>query len=105
MLNAWKRVHSLHSQKNEDDAKSVCLWHIEEKENFFFYKTPKNKENIPFIIGIQTPWMQEMMVKHSHDSIIAMDSTFSTNKYCVSRTILILFMDFNLAISFICLKN
>ncbi|GLJ18525.1 hypothetical protein SUGI_0329350 [Cryptomeria japonica] len=68
-------------KKNEDDAKSVCLWHEEEKDNFFYYKTPNNEENVPFIIRIQTPWMREMMVKHSHNSIIAMDSTFSTNKY------------------------
>ncbi|GLJ35915.1 hypothetical protein SUGI_0720590 [Cryptomeria japonica] len=81
VLNAWKRVRSLRSQKNEDDAKSVCLWHEEEKDNFFYYKTPNNEENVPFIIGIQTPWMREMMVKHSHNSIIAMDSTFSTKKY------------------------
>ncbi|GLJ40912.1 hypothetical protein SUGI_0846320 [Cryptomeria japonica] len=97
VLNAWKRVRSLRSQKNEDDAKSVCLWHEEEKDNFFYYKTPNNEENVPFIIGIQTPWMREMMVKHSHNSIIAMDSTFSTNKYGVSRTILIVFVDLNLA--------
>ena len=45
----------------------------------------KNMKNIPFIIGIQTPWMQEMMVKHSHNSIIAMDSTFSTNKNAISK--------------------
>ena len=52
VLNAWKRVRSQRSQKNEDDSKSVCLWHVEEKENFFYYKTPNNVKNIPFIIGI-----------------------------------------------------
>ncbi|GLJ28003.1 hypothetical protein SUGI_0549830 [Cryptomeria japonica] len=81
VLKAWKRVRSLQSQKNEDDAKSVSLWHVEGKDNFFYYKRPNNVENIPFVMGIQTPWMREMMVKHSHNSIIAMDSTFSTNKY------------------------
>ena len=105
VLNAWNRVPSLRSQKNEDDAKSVCLWHIEEKDNFFYYKTPKNEENIPFIIGMQTPWMLEMMVKHSHDSIIAMDSTFSTNKYVVSRTMLILFVDVNSSIRVMYRRN
>ncbi|GLJ18412.1 hypothetical protein SUGI_0326200 [Cryptomeria japonica] len=68
-------------KKNEDDAKSVSLWYAEEKDNFFHYKTPNNVENGSFIIGIQTPWMREMMVKHSHNLVIAMDSTFSTNKY------------------------
>lgn len=85
---------SLRSKKNENDAKSVSLWHVEEKDNFFYYKTLNSGENIPFIIGIQTPWMQEMMVRYSHNSIIAMDSTFSTNKYGVSlptSTILIHF--------------
>lgn len=95
VLNAWKRVRSLRSQKNEDDAKSVSMWHVEEKDNFFYYKGPDNVENIPFIIGIQTPWMREMMVKHSHNSIIAMDSTFSTNKYGVSKTMLIVFIVLN----------
>lgn len=44
-------------QKNEDDAKSVSLWHVEEKDNLFYYKILNNMENVPFIIGIQTPWM------------------------------------------------
>ena len=105
VLNAWKRVCSQCSEKNEDDSKSVCLWHVEGKEKFFYYKTPNNAKNILFIIGIHTPWMQEMMVKHSHNSIIAMDSTFSTNKYCVSRTMLILFMDLDSIFYLIYPKN
>ena len=55
VMNAWKRVRSLRSQKNENDAKRVSLWHMEEKDNFFYYKTPNSGKNIPFIIGIQTP--------------------------------------------------
>ncbi|GLJ11866.1 hypothetical protein SUGI_0178840 [Cryptomeria japonica] len=35
----------------------------------------------PFIMGIQTSWMLDMMVRFSHDSIISMDLTFATNKY------------------------
>ncbi|GLJ24768.1 hypothetical protein SUGI_0473460 [Cryptomeria japonica] len=35
----------------------------------------------PFIMGIQTSWMLDMIVRFSHDSIISMDSTFATNKY------------------------
>lgn len=34
-----------------------------------------------FIIEIQIKWMLETMVKLSHNSLIAMDSTFNTNKY------------------------
>ncbi|GLJ11906.1 hypothetical protein SUGI_0179820 [Cryptomeria japonica] len=35
----------------------------------------------PFIMGIQTAWMLDMMVRFLHDSIISMDLTFATNKY------------------------
>ncbi|GLJ26299.1 hypothetical protein SUGI_0505470 [Cryptomeria japonica] len=37
--------------------------------------------NRPFIMGIQMAWMLDMMVRFSHDSIISMGSTFTTNKY------------------------
>ena len=57
--------------------------------------------DVPFIVGIQTPWMREMMVKHSHNSIIAIDLTFSTNKYGVSIEMLTIFIDF-IFYSFIC---
>jgi hypothetical protein len=40
-------------------------------------------QNIPFIIGIQTCWMHSMMVTHSHNNVMSMDSTFSTNMYGV----------------------
>ena len=50
----------------------------------FFYQKQDVVQNIPFIIGIQTPWLCLMMVKHSHNNFMSMDSTFSTNKYGVS---------------------
>ncbi|XP_057845861.1 uncharacterized protein LOC131055410 [Cryptomeria japonica] len=81
VLNAWKKIRSIRSQKNKDDAISVGLWYAEEKENFFYFQWANIMNDVPFIIGIQTPWMQETMVKHSHNSIIAMDSTFFTNKH------------------------
>ena len=49
------------------------------------FSLPKQDvQNIPFIIGMQTPWVHLMMVKHSHNNVMSMDSTFSTNKYGVS---------------------
>lgn len=78
---------------------------MKEKDNFFYYKTLNNVENIPFIIGIQTQSMQEMIAKHSHDSIIAMYSTVSTNKYGVSRKILILFVGLDSIFILIYLKK
>ncbi|KAH9291714.1 hypothetical protein KI387_043097, partial [Taxus chinensis] len=82
MVNAWKRVRCRRSQKHFDDAMSMNLWHAEERDIFFYYQRP-NGTTVPFIMGLQTPWMCERMVQHSHNSIISMDSTFATNKYGV----------------------
>ena len=62
---------------------SVNVWYKKQRDVFFFYQNPNGGE-VPFIIGIQTKWMLETMVKISHNSTIAMDSTFNTNKYGVS---------------------
>ncbi|KAH9299154.1 hypothetical protein KI387_030836, partial [Taxus chinensis] len=75
VVNAWKRVHCRRSQKHFDDAMSVNLWHAEERDIFFYYQRP-NGTTVPFIMGLQTPWMCERMVQHSHNSIISMDSKF-----------------------------
>ena len=50
----------------------------------FFYQKQDVVQTIPFIIGIQTSWMHLMKVKHSHNNVMSIDSTFSTNKYGVS---------------------
>jgi hypothetical protein len=61
---------------------SVNLWYQKHRDDFFFYQNP-NGGGVPFIAGIQTPWMLETMVELSHNSLIAMDSTFNTSKYGV----------------------
>ena len=73
-----KENYQLHCK----DEMSVNLWYEKHHNDFFFYQKPNGGE-IPFIAGIQTKWMLETMVKLSHNSLIAMDSTFSTNKYVV----------------------
>ena len=70
-------------QLHKKDEMSVNLWYQKHREYFFFYQKP-NGAVVPFIMRIQTKWMLERMVKLSHNSLIAMDSTFSTNKYGVS---------------------
>ena len=62
---------------------SVKLCYQNHKDDIFFYQKP-NGGDVPFIIWIQTKWMLETFVKLSCNSLIAMDSTFSTNKYGVS---------------------
>jgi hypothetical protein len=70
-------------QLDPKDYLSVNKWYQQEKKSYFFYQRPEG-EDVPFIIGIQTEWMLDMMVKCSHNNMLALDSTFSTNKCGVS---------------------
>lgn len=88
VMNIFNRLAKSKFQLNKNDSISVNLWYQQEQKSFFFYQRPQG-DDIPFIIGIQTEWMLRKMVKYSHNSIIAMDSTFSTNKYGVSIYLII----------------
>ncbi len=37
-------------------------------------------KNMPFTLGIQTPWQREMMIEHGHQGGVAIDVTFGTNE-------------------------
>jgi hypothetical protein len=37
-------------------------------------------QNMPFILGIQTPWQREMMIEHGHQGVVAVDATFGANE-------------------------
>ena len=83
IVNVYNRLTNFFYQLHSKDEMSVNLWYQINQDDFFFYQKP-NGADIPFIAGIQTKWMLETMVKLSHNSLIAMDSTFSTNKYGAS---------------------
>lgn len=82
--NIYNDTIRLEYVKDESDPKRVECRYKEQRESFFFYQKQNIVENIPFTIGIQTKWMCSMMLKYSHNNIISMDPTFSTNKYGVS---------------------
>eukprot|EP01018_Ginkgo_biloba_P032307 Gb_10547 [translate_table: standard] len=67
-------------QLHRKDSISIDLWVRQECQSIFFYQKLVDDQT-SFIIGLQTPWMRKMMVKFSHNSLIVMDSAFSTNKY------------------------
>jgi len=73
-------------KKHDNDAESVRMWVRENPNMVFYYQDPGTRvegvlssENVPFVIGIQTPFQQRMMLKYGHQSIIAIDGTFATN--------------------------
>jgi hypothetical protein len=39
-----------------------------------------SKQNMPFTLGIQTPWQREMMIEHGHQGGVKVDATFGTNE-------------------------
>eukprot|EP01018_Ginkgo_biloba_P038637 Gb_21205 [translate_table: standard] len=81
LMNIYSKLSNLYYEKYKRDVISVYLWVKEISDDFFYYKCVNESQGIPFVIGIQTLWMRNMMVKYSHESLISMDSTFSTNKY------------------------
>ncbi|MCO5581586.1 hypothetical protein L7F22_035474 [Adiantum nelumboides] len=70
---------SLHT--HHDDAVSVQNWVVDNPTNIFSYQAMNENKDEAFILGIQTKWQLEMLSKYGHDSLLAMDATFGTNKY------------------------
>ncbi|KAK8487866.1 hypothetical protein V6N13_045991 [Hibiscus sabdariffa] len=61
-----------------DDAVSVSMW-VESHQNYvFFYED--FTESDPFILGIQTEWQLQQMIRFGNHSLLASDSRFGTNK-------------------------
>ena len=84
ILNMYNDLKRKEYVKDESNPTSVDCWYNQYSDKFFFYQQQDVVQNVPFIIGIQTSWMRSMMVKYSHNNVISMDSTFSTNIYGVS---------------------
>eukprot|EP01018_Ginkgo_biloba_P027921 Gb_24886 [translate_table: standard] len=80
IINIFNRCSQDTFQLHTKHSISTNLWVKQEHQSIFFYQKPVDDQK-EFIIGLQTPWMYKMMVEFSHNSLIAMDSTFNTNNY------------------------
>eukprot|EP01018_Ginkgo_biloba_P013555 Gb_33663 [translate_table: standard] len=80
IMNIFNQCSQETFQLHTKDSMRTDIWVRQEFQSIFFYQNPLNDQT-SFIIGLQTIWMRKMMVKLSHNSLIYMDSTFSTNKY------------------------
>ena len=79
-------------KRDDNDAKSVRMWVQKHPDLVFYYKESGlhvrgaiTRDNIPFTIGIQTSWQQDMMLKHGHKKAVSIDATFATNENKVSK--------------------
>lgn len=62
-----------------DDQASICMWVERNKKSVFFYQD--TSETDAFILGIQTEWQLQQMVRFGHHSLVAADSTFGIKKH------------------------
>ena len=90
---------------HKNDAQSVRMWVQRNPEKIFYYsESNKEKakpvegeltgENMPFTIGIQTPWQRTMMLKYGNGGGISVDATFGTNEKKVLHDLFIVMSDF-----------
>ncbi|PIA45621.1 hypothetical protein AQUCO_01600086v1 [Aquilegia coerulea] len=61
-----------------DDQASVRLWVARNSKLKFFYQDAS--ENSAFILGIQSEWQLQQMIRFGNQSLIAADSTFGIKK-------------------------
>ncbi|XP_022737977.1 uncharacterized protein LOC111290777 isoform X2 [Durio zibethinus] len=61
-----------------DDQASIRMWVERNKKSIFFYQD--TSETDPFILGIQTEWQLQQMVRFGHRSLLAADSTFGIKR-------------------------
>lgn len=61
-----------------DDQASIRMWVERNKKSIFFYQDASEAD--PFILGIQTEWQLQQMIRFGHRSLIAADSTFGIKR-------------------------
>jgi hypothetical protein len=83
---SWKLVQETY-QLHKNNVKSVRMWVQQNTNSMFYYKKIGvemdgcfTRQNMFFILSIQTPWQREMMIEHGHKGGVAVDATFGTNE-------------------------
>ncbi|GAB4833589.1 hypothetical protein Ancab_031832 [Ancistrocladus abbreviatus] len=61
-----------------DDQASIRMWVERNKKSVFFYQD--SSEADAFILGIQTEWQLQQMIRFGHHSLMAADSTFGIKR-------------------------
>lgn len=79
--NIAKQLARIRQEVADDDALSTRLWCLLNKGDVFVYQEQSMSDNLHFILGIQTDWQLDMMVKFGHDRLLAMNSTLGTSQY------------------------
>ncbi|VFQ94370.1 unnamed protein product [Cuscuta campestris] len=81
---------------DEDDAVSIGLWVESHQNQIFFYKDFSDSD--PFVLGIQTEWQLQQMIRFGNRGLLVSDSKFGTNKLKYPIHSLVVFNSDNKAI-------
>ncbi|CAI0445902.1 unnamed protein product [Linum tenue] len=65
-------------QLDEDDAVSIGLWVESHQSHVFFYEDFSDTD--PLVLGIQTEWQLQQMIRFGNKRLMASDSSFGPNK-------------------------
>lgn len=81
---------------DEDDDVSIGLWVERCTSCVFFYEEYSDTD--PFLLGIQTEWMLQQMIRFGNGRLLALDSRFGVNKLKCPIQSLVVFNSENKAI-------
>lgn len=73
-----REIRRSNCELDVDDSVSIDKWVGIHQNNVFFYED--FSESDPFILGIQTEWQLQQMIKFGNCALLASDSRFGTNK-------------------------
>ncbi|KAL2254689.1 UNVERIFIED_CONTAM: hypothetical protein Sindi_0263600 [Sesamum indicum] len=81
---------------DEDDAVSISMWVESHQNNIFFYEDFSDSD--PLILGIQTEWQLQQMIRFGNCRLLAYNSNFGSNKLKYPIHSLVVFNSDNKAI-------
>ncbi|XP_031483443.1 uncharacterized protein LOC116252939 [Nymphaea colorata] len=61
-----------------DDESSIRMWVDRQKKSVFFFQNYSDTDS--FVLGIQTEWQLQQMIRFGRQSLLAVDSTFGVSK-------------------------
>ncbi|CAN4127651.1 unnamed protein product [Withania somnifera] len=79
-----------------DDAVSISMWVESHQNQVFFYEDFSDSD--PFVLGIQTEWQLQQLIRFGNHGLLASDSKFGTNKLKYPIHSLVVFNSDNKAI-------
>lgn len=81
VANIGKQLARIRQEVENDDALSTRLWCLLNKGDVFVYQEHSATDNVQFILGLQTEWQLEILLKFGHERLLAMNTTLGVNQY------------------------